>query len=105
MYARALHTANESMCRLNQQISFAQPSTNKAPLASDDYDDIEAVIPATTVRVEPSARDSVKAEAKGSETKSTDTDKKLMPPPSIPLKSQIRLIETVWFSLCVCNSG
>lgn len=66
-----------------------QPST-KAASASDDYDDIEAVIPATTVRVEPSARDSVKAEAKELEAKSTDTDKKLMPPPSIPLKSQIR---------------
>lgn len=78
-----------------EKISFAQPSTNKAPQASDDYDDIEAVIPATTVRVEPSARDSAKAEGKGSETKSTDTDKKLMPPPSIPLKSQIRLIK-IW---------
>lgn len=47
------------------------------------------MIPATTVRVEPSARDSAKAEAKESDSKSTDTDKKLMPPPSIPLKSQI----------------
>lgn len=84
---------------MDRQISlFAQPSTNKAPVASDDYDDIEAAIPATTVRVEPSARDSVK-EGKGSETKSTDTDKKLMPPPSIPLKSQIRLIK-IWF-FCV----
>lgn len=83
-----------------EKISFAQPSTNKAPQASDDYDDIEAVIPATTVRVEPSARDSAKAEGKGSETKSTDTDKKLMPPPSIPLKSQIRLIKILFFIFC-----
>lgn len=56
----------------------------------DDYDDIEAAIPATTVRLDSSNR--VITQSKESETssKDKDNDKALMPPPSLPMKTQIR---------------
>lgn len=59
-------------------------------MVADDYDDIEAAIPATTLRVDMSTKDGIKVETKEAEIKSTDNDKQLMPPPSIPLKTQTR---------------
>lgn len=60
-------------------------------MAADDYDDIEAAIPATTVRVaDLISKNQDSSQTKDAETKSTNNDKELMPPPSVPLKTQTR---------------
>lgn len=61
-------------------------------IPGDDYDDIEAAIPATTVRVDHSNRNASNnnSQQKDSEMNATNNDKVLMPPPSVPLKNQIR---------------
>lgn len=68
----------------------------------DDYDDVEKIIPATKVTVDSvtPASDEDK-EMKSStpptpegETKETDADKELMPPPTLPLKTASGTTET-----------
>lgn len=59
----------------------------------DDYEDIESAIPASTVKLDGDSNDNVdsgESSKSSSEQKSVDNDKELMPPPSIPLKTQSR---------------
>lgn len=55
------------------------------PPIGDDYDD---AIPASTVKVENAKKNSDKNDG-ASDKKTTDNDTELMPPPSLPLRSQI----------------
>lgn len=56
----------------------------------DDYDDVEESIPATKVTTDGGAvvKDETKSSGAESEKKDVNNDKELMPPPSIPLKTQ-----------------
>lgn len=58
--------------------------TAKSPIG-DDYDD---AIPSSTVKVENAKKGSDKNDGT-TDKKSTDNDAELMPPPSLPLRSQI----------------
>lgn len=62
---------------------FFQPITRQTS-GDVDYDDIESANPINTVKIDTKNKDST------TKDNSTDNDKQLMPPPSIPLKSQIR---------------
>lgn len=71
-------------------------STTKPVIIGDDYDDIEAAIPATTLRVDHPNKDLGNSPAKDMDRRAIDNDKQLMPPPSIPLKLQNRYLITCW---------
>lgn len=62
-----------------------------------DFDDIEAAIPANTMQLDSTTKTVIESIAKRPlSSASEDKDKVLMPPPSIPLRTQARYVANIF---------
>lgn len=71
-------------------------SDNEFNSSDVDFDDIEAAIPASTMQLDATTKTVIESVARRSHSStSEDNDKVLMPPPSIPLRTQVRFVANI----------
>lgn len=90
-YEKKSDTAEDfsDITELAEDIQITMQPEKLTSKPGDDYDDIEAAIPASTVKIDLLQRnDSTKSDS--NESKRTNNDKELMPPPSVPPKLTLK---------------
>lgn len=90
-YEKKSDTAEDfsDITELAEDIQVTMQPERSTSKHGDDYDDIEAAIPASTVKIDASQRNDA-ARADSDEPKRNDNDKELMPPPSAPPKLTLK---------------